>query len=180
MKSLKELGLVKTAEVAAPTTAQQYNAYAVNLRERFGATNIGSGGFTGSAGYLKYRDTIMKQESSGNQFAVNKYTGAMGLYQFMPKTLRGLGFTGDFKEFMGSRDMQNEYMQKFTEQNAKALNINLGSLDPNGGQTLSWAHFGGVGGAKKMLAGNQNYGNTNFYGTSQYQYGNMTRRGMGG
>lgn len=171
----------------ASTLALQYNRAAQNLGTRygisprtvsFGPTNmkISSGGTT----YNKYLSSIMQQESAGKYNVVNKSSGAMGLYQFMPKTLRGLGYQGSFQDFLNNPQLQTSYMRKFTEQNAKSLGININTMTPQQAGFLAAAHYGGVGGARKIMSGNRGYGNTSFYGKTPYSYMNDVVRRMYG
>jgi len=157
--------------------ALKFNTAARNLSSKFGidtrpslfvskVKEISSG-----AGlYDKYLKSIVTQESGGNFRAINKQSGALGLYQFMPKTLRGLGYKGSFSEFLNNPQLQTEYMNKFTMQNAKALNIDINRMTPQQAGYLAAAHYGGLGGARKFMSGNTVYNNTPFYGKTMNSY----------
>lgn len=138
--------------------------------------NISSGGST----YNRYLSSIMQQESSGKANVVNKSSGALGLYQFMPKTLRGLGYKGSFQDFLSDPNLQTSYMRKFTEQNAKALGIDINNMTSQQAGYLAAAHYGGVGGARKIMSGNRQYGTTAYYGKTPYSYMNDVLRRMYG
>jgi len=130
--------------------------------------------------YNRYVSSIQTQESAGKMNVRNKTSGAMGLYQFMPKTLRGLGYKGDFNTFLNNPSLQNKYMDIFTRQNAKSLGINIGNMTSQQAGYLAAAHYGGVGGARKIMKGNRQYGNTNFHGKTPYGYMNDVLKRMYG
>lgn len=188
MGLLLDLGFTKTAQQNLTTDlALKYNKAMQNLGSRYGVsprtvsygpTNmpISSGGST----YDKYISAITQQESGGKINAQNRQSGAMGLYQFMPKTLTGLGYKGSFNDFLKNPQLQRQYMDKFTQQNAKQLGINIKTMNLQQAGILAAAHYGGVGGARKLMAGNHGYGNTQFYGKSPYSYvGDITKRMTG-
>ena len=167
--------------------ALKYNRAVQNVQGRYGISprtvsygpvsgNISSGSTT----YNRYLNSIMQQESGGKFNAINKSSGALGLYQFMPNTLRGLGYKGDFNSFLNNPQLQNQYMRKFTQQNAKSLGINLNTMTSQQAGYLAAAHYGGVGGARKIMKGNAIYGNTNYYGKTPYSYMNDVLRRMYG
>jgi hypothetical protein len=100
-----------------------------------------------------YFSNMAYRESANNPNAVNKGSGATGLYQFMPGTWRGLmekypnlGLTFD-----GLKDPQQQRvaMERFTQDNAAALK-NAGL--PVNEATLALAHQQGAGGAIKLLS----------------------------
>jgi len=125
---------------------------------------------SGSTMYNRYLTAITGQESGGKMNAINKSSGAMGLYQFMPKTLRGLGYQGSFQDFLKNPQLQTQYMHKFTQQNAKSLGIDINKMTIQQASLLAAAHYGGVGGARKIMSGNTGYGNTNYGGKTPYGY----------
>lgn len=125
---------------------------------------------SGAGMFDRFLNAIKMQESGGNFRAINKQSGALGLYQFMPKTLRGLGYQGSFQDFLNNPALQTEYMKKFTLQNAKALNIDINKMTPQQAGYLAAAHYGGIGGARKIMSGNQVYANTPFYGKTPNSY----------
>jgi len=142
--------------------------YGITPRQTFGPGPVSFG--PGAGTYNSYVSAIRQQESGGKINAINKSSGAMGLYQFMPKTLRGLGYTGSFNDFLKNPALQNQYMDKFTRQNAKSLGFDMNNLNIQQAKYLAAAHYGGVGGARKIMSGNNGYGNTNYGGKSPYGY----------
>lgn len=161
----------------ATDLALKYNSAVQNVQNRFGISprTVSYGptkqniSVTGQ-GYDRYVSSISAQESAGKLNAINKSSGAMGLYQFMPKTLRGLGFQGDFKTFLSDANLQRQYMDKFTRQNAAALKIDMNKLGPREITLLSAAHYGGVGGARKFMNNDTKYMNTAFYNKTPISY----------
>jgi soluble lytic murein transglycosylase-like protein len=76
----------------------------------------------------KLLDNLMQTESSGNPLAVNKGSGAMGAFQFMPSTVAALkkqGITFNPFDANQSRDAASQYIQQLVKQNggdyAKAM-----------------------------------------------------------
>src|SRR5215831_154661 len=51
-----------------------------------------SSSYSGASG--SYQSCVIQAESGGNPSAVNPYSGAGGLYQFLPSTWQALGFSG--------------------------------------------------------------------------------------
>jgi len=51
-----------------------------------------SSSYSGASG--SYQACVIQAESGGNPSAVNPYSGAGGLYQFLPSTWQALGFSG--------------------------------------------------------------------------------------
>lgn len=164
------------------TLALKYNQAAMNIGQKFGvgprtgalgntmvpSSTAGVGGST----YNRYVSAITSQESGGRANIVNKRSGALGLYQFMPNTLKDLGYKGTTQDFLKNPALQTQYMNMFTQRNAKQLGINLGTMNTQQARYLAAAHYGGVGGARKLMSGNSTYGNTNFDGKSPYAYTN--------
>jgi len=125
---------------------------------------------TGGGMYNNYLKAITMQESGGRANIVNKSSGALGLYQFMPKTLQGLGYKGTTQEFLNNPAIQTQYFNKFTQQNAKSLGIDINNMNIQQAKILASAHYGGVGGAKRIMRGDTAYLMKNFYGKSQHGY----------
>lgn len=103
---------------------------------------------------------IGKQESGNNYKAIGQVLksgmhagdAAWGKYQFMPKTLAGLGYNVTQEEFLNNPKLQEEVMQKFTTNNAKALGFtDMNNLTDIQLKALSMAHYGGLGKAKQFL-----------------------------
>ncbi len=169
----------------ASTLALKYNRATANIQRKLGVSPrrtqygptrlpITSGGTT----YNKYLSSIMQQESAGKFNVVNKSSGALGLYQFMPNTLKGLGYKGTSSQFLNNPALQKSYMHKFTQGNAKSLGINMQTMTSQQAGYLAAAHYGGVGGARKIMRGNRKYGTTNFNGKTPYAYMNDVLRRM--
>lgn len=102
-----------------------------------------------------YLSSVALHESDGNPAAVNKTTGATGLFQFLPSTWGSvaqahpdLGLTAD-----GITDpaQQLKAMQALTLDNARQLNA--AGIQPSPG-SLYAAHFLGAAGATKVLSSN--------------------------
>jgi hypothetical protein len=88
--------------------------------------------------------SIAGVESSYNPNAVNKDTGAFGLYQFTPETAKQYGITAD-----SSMEEQISAGIKFTQDNIKVLQSNLGrEVNP---LDVYMAHWLGAEGASKVL-----------------------------
>ena len=99
-----------------------------------------------------YLASARASESGGNDMAANPNSSALGRYQFLDSTWRGLmeqypglGLTAD-----GRTDpaQQERAMAQFTQDNARALAGAGIPVDPG---TLYAAHFLGAGGAQKAL-----------------------------
>jgi hypothetical protein len=104
-------------------------------------------------------DSLMQVESSGNPNAINKESGAMGAFQFMPGTVKMLADKGIKFDPMNkdqSRAAADYYIQELVKQNGgdykKALAQYGGFItkDPSGyiGKVI-----GGMGGANQRSAG---------------------------
>lgn len=183
--NLKVFSKFAAQDNLASTLALKYNRATANIQRKFGVSPrrqtygpsrlpITSGGTT----YNRYLNSVMQQESAGKFNVVNKQSGALGLYQFMPKTLKGLGYKGTSQQFLKNPSLQKSYMHKFTQQNAKSLGINMKTMTPQQAGYLAAAHYGGVGGARKIMSGNRRYGTTNFHGKTPYAYMNDVLRRM--
>ena len=97
---------------------------------------------------------------------VNKI-GALGAFQFMPKTLKFLGYNGSISYFLNNQELQIKYMSKLIEHNLSVLKkeskkykitpVNfIGKKRYNTHITLAGliaaSHLAGVGGVQKFLA----------------------------
>ena len=91
-----------------------------------------------------YFDTLAFIESSNNPEAVNRHTGAAGLYQFIPSTAKAYGLE-DPTDPVESR----KAVEKLTEDNAKVLSRRLGRQPTDA--ELYLAHQQGATGASKLL-----------------------------
>jgi hypothetical protein len=75
-------------------------------------------------------DRLQQTESSGNPYAVNKQTGAMGPYQFMPQTVAMLhqqGYKFDPFDQQQARDAADFYIQQLKQKNGGDINKALAS-----------------------------------------------------
>lgn len=110
-----------------------------------------------------YYGLIAQREGGGNPTAVNKTSGAGGLFQFLPSTWAsvraahpelGLSPNGFTDGSQAGVSQQIAAMKAFTADNAKQLS---GSGVAVNDQTLRMAHFLGAGGAAQFIkAGAQN------------------------
>lgn len=66
------------------------------------------------AGAGSYQQCVIRRESGGNPHAVNASSGAGGLYQFLPSTWRGLGYSGSPQD--ASVATQNQAFQRLYAQ----------------------------------------------------------------
>lgn len=102
-----------------------------------------------------------KVESSNNYSSVNKESGAMGAYQFLPSTLndyRGKHGLPNFtnEEFLNNKDLQDKVFNEFTKDNAHKLEV-LG-IEPTP-LNLYAAHNLGIGNVKELNSNSENMSN---------------------
>lgn len=71
---------------------------------------------------------IAEQESSNNYQAVNKDSGALGKYQIMPATLKGLGYNVSDQEFLRNPRLQEEAHAKLIAELDKRYNGNIDKI----------------------------------------------------
>jgi hypothetical protein len=122
----------------------------------------------------------------GNPWKCVNKIGAMGAFQFMPSTLRWLGYTGPFKHFLNHPWIQVNYMLKLIEHNKKILSkqsytykvtaINfIGKFVHNSEITesglIAGSHLAGAGGVQRFLANKGNPSDIN--GTTVKKYINQ-------
>lgn len=103
----------------------------------------------------------------GNPWKAVNRIGALGAFQFMPKTLRWLGYTGSIKYFLNNKDIQIKYMIKLIEFNKSVLKRNSYTYKVNvsdsigktiNGIQLTWSavlaasHLSGAGGVQRWVA----------------------------
>lgn len=118
-------------------------------------------------------DTIFEPQKGSALSCVNNI-GAMGLWQTMPKTLRGLGYKGSFEKFLHSKNLQREYVIKLLKTNKKYLDkyipnwhdlidtkIHGVTITPSG--LLAACHFAGIGNLRKFLRSGYNAFDGNTY-----------------
>lgn len=100
-----------------------------------------------------YMKTLKDIESSGGNYkAINKQTGAMGAYQFLPSTLKALqkrtGESFSNQEFISNPKLQDKYFKMLVEDNVKTLqNMDI----PVNNFTLWAAHNLGPKQAKELI-----------------------------
>lgn len=103
-----------------------------------------------------YASKVKESESTNNYGAINKKSGALGAYQFLPSTLEDLkSRTGDKftkEEFLKNPELQDKYFGLLTKSNAGRLEA-MGIAPTE--QNLYAAHNLGPGNVKKLLAGNE-------------------------
>lgn len=116
----------------------------------------------GTFNYQSFADSIAQQESNNNYLAQGKIIKdknsshfgdrAYGKYQFMPSTLKGLGFNVSSEQFLNNKNLQEKAMQALTMQNARSLGIqDINKMNEQQFKALSMAHYSGVGKARKFL-----------------------------
>jgi hypothetical protein len=145
---------------------QRYESEPLNGLETYAAvlSQVESGGRSNIRG-----DMIIDPKSK------HYGTRALGKYQFMPTTLRQLGYTGTEEEFLANESLQDEYFKKYVgltteEFNTKAAKaglsdrIDLNNLDENSMSILNMIHYGGVDSTIKALKGG---GTSLQYGTGK-------------
>jgi len=109
------------------------------------------------SGLNRFFSGIGKQESNMNYGAINRMSGALGKYQFMPNTLKGLGINP--AGFLKNPQLQETAMRRFTMQNvntanSKGFNININDgINAREAQILSGMHYGGAGYLNKLRSG---------------------------
>lgn len=126
--------------------------------------------------FYNYNDVInavAMQESNNNYKAKGKMlirgdhagTRALGKYQFMPKTLAGLGINVSNENFINSPKLQERAMKLLTLQNAKTLGIkDINHLNQRQFKAITSAHYIGASKAKKW------YNSGDFPGFTNPQY----------
>jgi len=107
----------------------------------------------------------------GDPYKKVNQIGAMGAYQFMPKTLRWLGYKGTFIFFLNSPELQDYYMLKLLKINKSTLEkqsftykivpmdfigFKIKGVEITLSGLLAASHLGGVGSVQKFLATNHN------------------------
>lgn len=120
---------------------------------------------------------IAKRESNGKQYIKNKF-GMLGLYQFSPKTLRSLGYTGDEQTFLSNKELQDSMMVRYLEANYKDLqkyidrynNKTFKGVKITQAAVLAAAHLGGSGSVIAWFNNDDHNGRTDANGTSIRDY----------
>jgi len=110
-----------------------------------------------------YLEEIGKMESGNKYNIVNKY-GYMGRYQFGMRTLRGLGYKGNEKQFLSDTLMQEKMMMKLMVINKRRLKKYIEKYDQkiiNGVKVtesglIAAAHLGGSAGVKRWIKNGSN------------------------
>lgn len=110
----------------------------------------------------EYLDNLAMVESSGNKNAYAKTSGALGLYQFVPKTWESMvdrympelkQQKGDYMEFRRNPEVSRYMARKLMEENQNILK-KKGFNDTKG--NLYLAHFAGPGAALNVLRAKPN------------------------
>lgn len=108
----------------------------------------------------EYIEKIGMHESGGNYSIINLRDGkkepALGLYQFLPSTIKSLGFNVSNDEFLKNKPLQDEVMRAFIANNIKTISNYGYKIDPKNLTTeaialLAAAHYGGPGAAKALI-----------------------------
>ena len=120
--------------------------------------DVGKSAKEGSFGGVGFKETLMKQESSGKADATNKQSSAFGLYQITRGTANNLGFDYNKMVKLGASaegiKYQNQIMDALTESNKKQLPTlrQYGSAaNYTDDQLLAGMHYAGAGGMSKFL-----------------------------
>jgi murein DD-endopeptidase MepM/ murein hydrolase activator NlpD len=96
--------------IAKQKLTEEYKKLANENRTTYGGT--------GDISSLK--DAFAAQESNNNYKAYNPDSGAMGKYQIMPSTLKGLGFNVTKEQYLNSPELQEQaYTALFDELNTR-------------------------------------------------------------
>lgn len=125
----------------------------------------------------KFMERIARIESRGNQRIVNQY-GMMGLYQFSPNTVRGLGFRVSQRQFLDDENLQDSVMLTYMWANQKDLEGLINKLEGRiikgvritRASVIAGAHFAGSGGVRKFLTDPNHKGVTDGNGTTLVKY----------
>jgi soluble lytic murein transglycosylase-like protein len=100
----------------ASSMAADQEGYNNSIRQSL-ATPVSLGqnnpGGKGGTDFNSFVNSIMRQESGGNSNAVNRSSGALGLYQVMPNNVRSwsqeaLGHSVSNQKFLASPEIQNK------------------------------------------------------------------------
>lgn len=125
--------------------------------------------------FQKFLYNIAYQESSYTIDTINEY-GYLGKYQFSPNTLRDLGYTGTFKNFLNNERLQDRYMLKYLRFNDQIINIQkwagktIDSVKITRSGILASCHLGGAGSTRLWLRSNGTKNIKDSYGTSIKSY----------
>lgn len=111
-----------------------------------------------------YIGAIGQQENrSGNIGVINdrgpNKEPALGLFQFLPSTIKGLGFNVSNGDFLKNKDLQYAVMRKFIQANIDTIGRQGYKIDPNNltneaKALLAAAHYGGPGATYALLHNN--------------------------
>jgi hypothetical protein len=125
----------------------------------------------------QFMTRIARIESRGNQHIVNQY-GMMGLYQFSPNTVRGLGFRVSQRQFLDNENLQDSVMLTYMWANQKDLEGLINKFEGRiikgvritRASIIAGAHFAGSGGVRKFLTDPNHAGVTDGNGTTLIKY----------
>ncbi len=120
---------------------------------------------------------VAEIESNGNYKIVNRY-GMMGLYQFNPSTVRGLGFKVSREQFLMNKHLQDSVMIAYMRANEQdLLNMirryegrSIHGVPIHRATVLAGAHFAGSTNMRNYLASNGNQSTTDGNGTTITKY----------
>jgi len=155
------LYLFISIKIFAPTSCEQISDRILQKTSLTMLSNIILNEFLYALQLQETWDEFIFPEKETPLSCVNEI-GAMGLWQIMPKTLRGLGYKGSFDKFLHSESLQQEYIKKLLKTNKKYLDVYISgwrdlidteihgiTITPSG--LLAACHFAGIGGLKKFL-----------------------------
>jgi hypothetical protein len=103
----------RKAALRAGYTEDEINAFE---QQQSGAAPAQGFSAVGNTSASTISSAIASQESNNNYFAMNKDSGALGKYQMMPATLKGLGYNVTPKEFLTNPRLQEEAHSKLIEE----------------------------------------------------------------
>lgn len=172
-KSFILLYLTISIVMYAPTSKEQILDLELRKTSLLILSNIELDEFLYALQLQETWDTIFRPQKGSALSCVNEI-GAMGLWQTMPKTLRGLGYKGSFKKFLHSKNLQQEYIIKLLKTNKIYLDVyipnwkdlidkEIRGITITASGLLAACHFAGVGGLKKFLRTGYNAFDGNSY-----------------
>lgn len=144
--------------VFTPAEVAKLTKMGVNLDKL--APNAASSQKLKDGGYAEFKKKMGQSENSGKTTGTNQI-GAIGKYQFMPDTLKQLGYSDkDIQKFESDPKMQEEAMDKLIAANEKSITDNgwdkligkkIGDVTITKTGLLGALHLGGVGSVKKWI-----------------------------
>lgn len=110
----------KTKANGQKITDEEIDAYIEQKRQSFNSV-----GNTSASNLSK---AISSQESNNNYTAVNKDSGALGKYQMMPATIKGLGYNVTPQDFISNPKLQEEAHGKLIAELTQRYNGNVDKI----------------------------------------------------